>query len=112
MAESKTKKKELARLRVRVQAYEPRILDASVRQIIDTATRLGTTVIGPIPLPNKIQRFTVNRSTFAQKDAREQFERRTHTRILDIESPSTQAVEALSTLTLPAGVSIEAKMVS
>ena len=97
---------------MRVQAYEPRILDSSVKQIIETASRLETSVVGPIPLPTKIKKHSVNRSSFVAKTSQEQFEMRTHTRLLDIERPSPQVIEALSNLSLPAGVSIEAQMLS
>lgn len=99
-------------LRIRVLAYEPRILDNSVKQIIETAIRLGAKVVGPIPMPTKIKKVTLNRSTFVYKDAREQFEMRTHARIIDIEKPSRQIVDALSSVSLPAGVSVEAQMVA
>lgn len=110
-----TKKKEsasaeLQKLRIRVRAYENKILDASVKQIIDTAMRFDTKVIGPIPLPTEIKKYTVNRSTFIDKDAREQFEMRTHKRVLDILNPSAKVVEALTNLSLPSGVSIDVKM--
>lgn len=110
-----TKKKETAaaaepKLRIRVRAYEHKILDASVKQIIDTALRFDATVVGPIPMPTEIKKYTVNRSTFIDKDAREQFEMRTHKRVLDILNPSGKVVEALTNLSLPSGVSIDVKM--
>ena len=100
------------KLRIRVQAYEPRILDSSVKQIIETATRLETEIAGPIPLPTKIKKHSVNRASFIFKSSQEQFEMRTHTRLIDIKHPSPQVIEALSNLSLPAGVSIEAQMLS
>ena len=113
MSQSKTtKKSDTHRLRIRVQAYEPRVLDSSVKQIIETATRLNSTVVGPVPLPTKIKKHSVNRAPFVFKTSQEQFEMRTHTRMLDIEHPSHQVVEALGNLSLPAGVSIEAQMIS
>jgi len=111
-SQSKTYKKGIHKVRIRVQAYEPRLLDSSVKQIIETATRLDTKVVGPIPLPTKIKKHSVNRAPFVFKTSQEQFEMRTHTRLLDIEHPSPQVVEALGNLSLPAGVSIEAKMMS
>ncbi|MCB9818768.1 30S ribosomal protein S10 [Candidatus Nomurabacteria bacterium] len=110
-----TKKKEVAtpdsqKLRIRVRAYENKILDASVKQIIDTALRFDAQVVGPIPLPTEIKKYTVNRSTFIDKDAREQFEMRMHKRVLDILNPSAKVVEALTNLSLPSGVSIDVKM--
>lgn len=101
---------DLSKLRIRVRAYEHKILDASVKQIIDTALRFDTKVVGPIPLPTEIKKYTVNRSTFIDKDAREQFEMRLHKRVLDILNPSAKVVEALTNLSLPSGVSIDVKM--
>lgn len=99
------------KLRIRVRAYESKILDLSVKQIMDTALRLDAKVVGPVPLPTEIKKYTVNRSTFVHKDAREQFEMRVHKRMLDIMSPSAKVVDALTNLTLPSGVSIDVKMV-
>jgi small subunit ribosomal protein S10 len=98
------------KLRIRVRAYEHKILDTSVKQIIDTAMRFDATVVGPIPLPTEIKKYTVNRSTFVHKDAREQFEMRTHKRVIDILNPSPKVVEALTNLSLPSGVNIDVKM--
>lgn len=98
------------KLRIRVRAYEHKILDASVKQIIDTALRFDAAVVGPIPLPTEIKKYTVNRSTFIDKDAREQFEMRMHKRVLDILNPSAKVIEALTNLSLPSGVSIDVKM--
>lgn len=98
------------KLRIRVRAYEHKILDASVKQIMDTATRFDAKVVGPIPLPTEIKKYTVNRSTFVHKDAREQFEMRTHKRVIDILNPSPKVVEALTNLSLPSGVNIDVKM--
>jgi len=110
----KTKKKAVEatpKLRIRVRAYEHKILDASVKQIIDTAQRFDATVVGPIPLPTEIKKYTVNRSSFVHKDAREQFEMRMHKRVIDIMEPSTKVVEALTNLSLPSGVNIDVKMI-
>ncbi len=101
---------EINKLRIRVRAYEHKILDASVKQIIDTAMRFDANVVGPIPLPTEIKKYTVNRSTFVHKDAREQFEMRTHKRVIDILNPSPKVVEALTNLSLPSGVNIDVKM--
>ena len=98
------------KLRIRVRAYEHKILDASTKQIIDTEQRFDATVVGPIPLPTEIKKYTVNRSTFVHKDAREQFEMRTHKRVIDILNPSPKVVEALTNLSLPSGVNIDVKM--
>lgn len=115
--ESKRNKKatqaggENQKLRIRVRAYEHKILDASVKQIIDTAMRFDAKVIGPIPLPTEIKKYTVNRSTFVFKDAREQFEMRMHKRVIDITNPNAKLIEALTNLSLPSGVNIDVKMV-
>ena len=102
---------EIQKLRIRVRAYEHKILDSSVKQIIDTALRFDATVVGPIPLPTEIKKYTVNRSTFVHKDAREQFEMRMHKRVIDIMNPSGKVVEALTNLSLPSGVNIDVKMI-
>ena len=99
------------RLRIKVRAYEHKVLDASIKQILDTALRYDATVAGPIPLPTEITKYTVNRSTFVFKDAREQFEKRVHKRLIDILEPSPKVIEALTNLSLPSGVTIEVKMV-
>lgn len=100
-----------ARLRIKVRAYEHKVLDASVKQILDTALRYDAKVAGPIPLPTEIKKYTVNRSTFVYKDAREQFEMRIHRRLIDIIDPSPKVIEALTNLSLPSGVTIDVKMV-
>ena len=115
-AKRATKKEEKSsasepKLRIRVRAYEHKILDASVKQIIDTALRFDASVVGPIPMPTEIKKYTVNRSTFIDKDAREQFEMRMHKRVLDILNPSGKVVEALTNLSLPSGISIDVKMI-
>jgi small subunit ribosomal protein S10 len=99
------------RLRIRVRAYENKVLDASVRQIMDTALRFDAKMVGPVPLPTEIKKYTVNRAAFVHKDAREQFEMRVHKRLIEIVNPSQKIVEALTNLSLPSGVSIEVKMV-
>lgn len=96
-------------MRIRVRAYEHKILDNSVKQIIDTANRFDAEVVGPIPMPTEIKKYTVNRSTFVHKDAREQFEQRTHKRVIDILNPTAKVIEALTNLSLPSGVSIDVK---
>lgn len=100
----------IQKLRIRVRAYEYKILDASVRQIVDTALRYDAKVLGPIPLPTQITKYTVNRAAFVYKDAREQFEMRIHKRLIDIQSPTPKIIEALTNLTLPSGVNIDVKM--
>ena len=99
------------RLRIRVRAYENKILDASVKQIIDTALRYDVTVIGPVPLPTEIKKYTVNRASFVYKNAREQFEMRVHKRLIDILNPNAKIIEALTNMSLPSGVNIDVKMI-
>jgi small subunit ribosomal protein S10 len=101
---------DIQKLRIRVRAYEHKILDSSIKQIMDTALRFDAKVIGPIPLPTEIKKYTVNRSSFVFKDAREQFEMRVHKRVIDIVAPSPKVIEALTNLSLPSGVSIDVKM--
>lgn len=98
------------KLRIRVMAYEHKILDASVKQIMDTALRYDAKLRGPVPLPTEIKKYTVNRSPFIYKDAREQFEMRTHKRLIDIVNPGAQVIEALTNLILPSGVNVDVKM--
>ncbi len=110
---TKTDKKEVAgsKLRIRVRAYDHKILDQSVKLIIDTALRFDAKVSGPIPLPTEIKKYTVNRSSFVYKDAREQFEMRVHKRLIDILDPDAKVVESLTNLSLPSGVDIDVKMI-
>jgi len=98
------------KIRIKIKGYDHRILDNSCQQIIETVIRYGSETIGPIPLPTEIHRYTVNRSTFVKKDAREQFEIRIHKRLIEISSPNQKIIEALTSLDLPAGVDIEIKM--
>ncbi len=108
---SKEKKEESkVILRIRVRAYESKILDASVKQIIDTAMRYDAEIVGPIPLPTEIKKYTVNRASFIYKNTREQFEIRVHKRLIDIINPNAKTVEALTNLSLPSGVDIDVKM--
>lgn len=99
-----------SKLRLRVLGYDHKVLDQSVKQIIDTALRFDATIVGPIPLPTDIRKFTVNASTFVYKDAREQFEIRTHKRIVDILNPNPKIIDALTNLSLPSGVSVDVRM--
>ena len=99
------------KLRIKERACEHKVLDASVKQILDTALKYDAKVAGPIPLPTEIKKYTVNRSTFIYKDAREQFEMRIHKRVIDILDPSPKVIEALTNLSLPSGVTIDVKMV-
>ena len=99
------------KLRIRVRAYEHKVLDNSVKQIVDTARRYGAEIIGPVPLPTEIRKYTVNRSTFIYKNSREQFEMRIHKRLIDILNPTPQVIDALTNLNLPVGVDVEVKMI-
>ena len=100
----------LPKIRIKLKAYDHKIIDNSVRQIIDIANRHGVEVIGPVPLPTEVLKYTVNRSTFVHKNAREQFEMRVHKRIIDILNPNEQIIEALRDLNLPSGVDISIKI--
>lgn len=108
---AKTKKRENTRssIRIKLKAYDYRVIDRSAKKIIDTAERTGAIVAGPIPLPTEKSLITVNRSSFIHKDAREQFEIRTHKRIIDVLDPNPKTLDALMNLDLPAGVDIEIK---
>lgn len=109
----KEEKEEIShsRLRMKIKSYDHKIIDNSVRQIIDTIEKLGAELVGPIPLPTEIHKYTVNRSTFIHKNSREQFEMRVHKRIIDILNPNQKLLDALVNLNLPAGVDVEIKMV-
>ena len=108
---SSSKQGEMQKLRIRIRAYEYKILDLSVKQIMDTALRYDAEVVGPVPLPTEVKTYTVNRSTFIYEDAREQFEMRIHKRLIDILNPSQKIIESLSNLNLPSGVNIDVKLV-
>jgi small subunit ribosomal protein S10 len=97
-------------LRIRVRAYESKILDSSVKQIMDTAMRHDAVIVGPVPLPTEIKKYTVNRSPFIYKNTREQFEIRVHKRLIDIMNPNAKTIESLTNLSLPSGVDIDVKM--
>ena len=98
------------KVRIRLQAYEHRILDQSVAEILNTVKRTGSQVVGPVPLPTRVERFTVNRSPHVDKKSMEQFEIRTHKRVLDIIDPTNRTVDELKKLSLPAGVDIKVKI--
>lgn len=98
------------KLRIKLRAYDHKIIDNSARQIIDIANRYGAEVLGPVPLPTEILKYTVNRSSFVHKNAREQFEMRVHKRIIDIINPNPEIIEALRDLNLPSGVDITIKI--
>ena len=97
-------------IRIRLKAYDHQVIDQSAEKIVETAKRTGATVSGPIPLPTKKEIVTILRAVHKDKDSREQFERRTHKRLIDILNPNQKTVEALMSLDLPAGVEIEIKL--
>ena len=97
-------------IRIRLSAFDHTVLDEAAAKIIDTAERSGAVIHGPIPLPTKIRKFTVNRSTFVHKNARDQFEMRTHRRLIDLKETTFKTMESLQSLSLPSGVDIEIKM--
>jgi small subunit ribosomal protein S10 len=98
------------KIRIRLKAYDHRVLDQSAQRIVETAERTGAKVVGPVPLPTRIERFTVRRSTFIDKDSHEHFEIRTHKRLIDVMDPETKTIDTLMRLNLPAGVDIEIKI--
>ena len=106
----KAKEETQSRIRIKIRAYDHKIIDQSTKTIIETVERSGAKIVGPIPLPTEKKKFTVLRSTFVHKDSLDQYEMRTHKRMLDIINPTPQTVDALMNLHLPAGVDVEIKM--
>ncbi|GMW01616.1 MAG: 30S ribosomal protein S10 [Candidatus Hydrogenedentota bacterium] len=100
---------EAQKIRIKLRAYDHRLLDQSTQEIVSAAQRTGASINGPIPLPTEIKKYTVNRSPHVDKKSREQFESRTHKRLLDIVNPTASTVDALMKLDLPAGVDVEIK---
>jgi small subunit ribosomal protein S10 len=98
------------RIRIKIKAYDHKIIDQSAKQIVETAQRSGASITGPVPLPTEIRKITVNRATFKFKDARDQYEMRIHKRLIDILNPTPKTIDSLTNLDLPAGVDIEIKM--
>ena len=98
------------KIRIRLKAYDHRVLDQSAKRIVETAERSGAKVVGPVPLPTKKERFTIRRSAFIDKDSHEQFEIRTHNRLIDVLDPDSKTIDMLMRLNLPAGVDIEIKI--
>ena len=98
------------RIRIKIKAFDHKIIDQSTKTIIETAQRSGAKIFGPIPLPTEKKKYTVNRSTFVHKRAKDQYEMRTHKRLVDIINPSAKTIEALTNLNLPSGVDVEIKM--
>ena len=107
---AKAKEEIKPRIRIRIKAYDNKIIDSSAKQIVETAQRQGAQVLGPIPLPTETRKYTVNSSTFVHKNSRDQYEMRVHKRLIDIISPTSKTIDALMNLNLPAGVDIEIKM--
>jgi len=106
----KTATQPTQKIRIKLKAFDHKILDQSAKQILETAQRHDIKVNGPIPLPTAINKFTVNKSTFKHKDSREQYEMRTHKRLIEINDPNPKIIDALTNLNLPTGVGIEIKM--
>jgi len=98
------------KIRIRLKAYDHRVLDQSAQRIVETAERTGARVVGPVPLPTRLERFTVRRSTFIDMDSQEHFEIRTHKRLIDVIDPDSKTIDTLMRLNLPAGVDIEIKI--
>ncbi len=109
MKDTKKTEEEKSRIRIKIKAYDNKIIDQATETIIKTVERSGAKVVGPVPLPTEKRKYTVNRSTFVHKDAREQFEIRVHKRLLDIFEPTDKTVDSLMSLNLPAGVDVEIK---
>lgn len=100
------------KIRIKIKAYDHRILDTAAKKIVETVTRTGGEISGPVPLPTEIEKFTILRAVHKDKDSREQFEMRTHKRLIDIKNPSKETVSALAKLDLPSGVDIQIKTIS
>lgn len=109
MTDIKKTEEEKSRIRIKIKAYDSKIIDQATQTIIKTVERSGAKVIGPVPLPTEKRKYTVNKSTFVHKDSREQYELRVHKRLIDIMDPTDKTVDALMSLNLPAGVDVEIK---
>lgn len=107
----KPSEKSAPKIRIKLRSFDYRVIDQAVKTILDAAGQTGAVIKGPIPLPTSIEKMTVNRSTFVHKDARDQFEIRTHKRLIDIVESNTKTIDALTNLSLPSGVDIEIKMI-
>ncbi len=111
MVEEKKEKEDIQqKIRIKIRAYDNKIIDQSALKIIESAERSGSQVRGPVPLPTEINKITVNRSSFVHKDARDQYEMRVHKRLIDIINPTPKTIDNLTNLDLPAGVDVEIKM--
>ena len=111
MSENKKQEENGPKMRIKIKAYDYKIIDEATKTIIDTAERNNAKVIGPVPLPTSINKYSVNRATFVHKTAQEQFELRTHKRLIDILDTNPKAIDALMNLNLPSGVDVEIKMI-
>ena len=98
------------KIRIKIKGYDHRLVDQSVEQIVETAERTGAVIVGPVPLPTQIEKFCVIRSPHIDKDSREQFEIRTHKRLIDIMGPTSKTIDALTQLQLPSGVEIDIRL--
>ncbi len=98
------------KIRIRLKAYDHRVLDQSAQRIVETAERTGAKVVGPVPMPTKLERFTIRRSAFIDKNSHEHFEIRTHKRLIDVMDPDSKTIDTLMRLNLPAGVDVEIKL--
>ena len=110
MAKGKDQDSLTSRIRIKIRAYDHKLIDQSAKQIVDTAKRSGAQITGPVPLPTEKTRYTVNKSTFVHKDSRDQYEMRIHKRLIDIMTPTQKTIDSLTNLNLPAGVDVEIKM--
>ncbi len=110
MSTKKEEQVQKEKLRIRVKAYDAKLIDTSVHQIVEAIRRQGGEIVGPVPLPTEFKKYTVNRSTFVHKKSREQFELRVHKRLLDILNPGQKIIESLTDLNLPSGIDVEIKM--
>ncbi len=106
----KTTAESESRMRVKIKAYDHKVIDQSARKIVETAERSGATVVGPVPLPTEIHKVTVNRSTFVHKNSRDQYEMRVHKRLIDVVNPTPKTIDLMTNLDLPTGVDVEIKM--
>ncbi|NTV55026.1 MAG: 30S ribosomal protein S10 [Candidatus Moranbacteria bacterium] len=106
----KTTNESESRMRVKIKAYDHKVIDQSARKIVETAERSGATVVGPVPLPTEIHKVTVNRSTFVHKNSRDQYEMRVHKRLIDVVNPTPKTIDLMTNLDLPTGVDVEIKM--
>ncbi|MFA4845953.1 MAG: 30S ribosomal protein S10 [Patescibacteria group bacterium] len=109
MTDQNKQPEEKGRIRIKIRAYDHKIIDSATQTIMKTVERSGAVVIGPVPLPTEKRKYTINRSTFVHKDSRDQYEMRVHKRIIDITDPTEKTIDALMSLNLPAGVDVEIK---